>query len=343
MLTSDLFRHVLIQPAEDGADELLIVSGYASPLMAVWHMSKLLELGHDIPISLIVGMTPAGQGINKAQHKDFQKLAKGTKGVTVDGATYSGPFTCYYLVKGNPCHAKVYIWLKDGKPVVAMTGSANYTQNGFGENQFGENQVEAITTTDPEIAKKLYDQLLPNSFACTNNKINQMIAIAEPGVNQTITIAGHNQYRDFDDSQRARLLLLTQRDFVVHSTAGLNWGQRGTRDRNQAYIPIEKRIRNRNFFPPRAEQFTVLTDDGESFIMAVAQDDGKALHSTESNALLGLYFRNRMGLQSGEKIIKDHLRQYGRMTVDFYRIEPGTYLMDFSPHPDWSEPRYLWD
>lgn len=337
MLTSDLFRRVLIQPVEDGADELLIVSGYASPLMVMWHMSELLELGYDIPISLIVGMTPASRGVNKIQHKDFQKLTKGSKGVAVDGTKYRGPFACNYLVKGNPCHAKVYIWLKNGKPVMAMTGSANYTQNGFGENQ-----VEAMTATDPEIAKKLYDQLLPSSSACTDNKINQKITIAEPSINQTITTAERNQYRDFDDSQRARLPLLTAHNHVVHSKAGLNWGQRGARDRNQAYIPIHKRIRDRDFFPPRAEQFTVLTDDGESFIMAVAQDDGKALHSTESNALLGLYFRNRMGLQSGEKITKDHLRQYGRMTVDFYRIEPGTYLMDFSPHPRWSEPEHLW-
>ena len=337
MLTNDLFKRVLIQPVENGANELLVVSGYASPLMAMWHMSELLELGHDVPINLIVGMTPAGQGINKIQHKDFQKLERGVKGITVNGKKYNGPFKCRYLVTGSPCHAKVYIWLKDGKLVMAMTGSANYTQNGFGENQ-----IEAITATDPEIAKKLYDQLLPNSLACTNSKINQKITIAEPSINQAVITTERSKYRDFDDSQRARQSLLKARDNDIHSKAGLNWGQRGTRDRNQAYIPIHKRIRDRDFFPPRAEQFTVLTDDGESFIMAVAQDGGKALHSTESNALLGLYFRNRMGLQSGEKITKEHLRKYGRMTVDFYCIEPGTYLMDFSPNPDWSEPEYLW-
>ena len=337
MLTSDLFRHVLIRPIEDGADELLVVSGYASPLMAMWHMSELLELGYDIPISLIVGMTPAGQGINKVQHKDFQKLTRGAKTIAVDGKEYGGPFTCNYLATGNPCHAKVYIWLKDSKPVVAMTGSANYTQNGFGENQ-----IEAVTATDPELAKELYDQLLPNSLACTDSAINQRVTIAEPGISQKKIITKSSEYRNFDDTQRARLPLLKARDNEVHTKSGLNWGQRGTRDRNQAYIPIPKRIRDRGFFPPRAEQFTVHTDDGESFIMVVAQDEGKGLHSTESNALLGLYFRRRIGLQSGEFVTKDHLRKYGRMTVDFYCIEQGTYLMDFSPSPSWSEPEHLW-
>ena len=337
MLTGNLLQRVLIQPAEDGADELLIVTGYASPLMATWHMSELLELGYDIPISLIVGMTPTGQGINKAQHKGLQDLVGGVKSVTVSGRKYSGPFTCNYLATGNPCHAKVYIWLKNGEPVAAMAGSANYTQNGFGENQ-----IEAVTAADPEIAKQLYDQLLPNSLACTNKAIDQKISIAEAGVSQRKTIKKSSEYRGFDDSQRARLPLLKARDNEVHAKSGLNWGHRATRDRNQAYIPIPKRIRDRGFFPPRAKQFTVHTDDGESFIMVVAQDEGKGLHSTESNALLGLYFRRRIGLQSGEFVTKDHLRAYGRMTVDFYCIEPGTYRMDFSPNPDWSEPESLW-
>ena len=337
MLTESILKRVLIQPAEDGADELLVVSGYASPLMVMWHMSELLELGYNVPISLIVGMTPAGQGVNKAQHKGFQDLVNGVKSVTVDGKGYSGPFACNYLATGNPCHAKVYTWLKDGEPVAAMVGSANYTQNGFGENQ-----MEAMTNTDPKIAKELYDLLLPNSLPCTDSAIGRKIVIAESGINQKRVIKKSSDYRSFDDSQRARLPLLKARDSQVHAKSGLNWGQRTTRNRNQAYIPIPKRIRDRGFFPPRKEKFTVLTDDGESFIMVVAQDEGKGLHSTESNALLGLYFRRRMGLQSGEFVTKDHLRKYGRVTVDFYCIEPGTYLMDFSPNPSWSEPKHLW-
>lgn len=335
MLISDLFRRVLIQPIENGANELLVVSGYASPSMAMRHMSELRRQGHDIPISLIIGMTAGGrEGINKIQHKAFQKLAKG---VTIDGEKYNGPFACSYLVSGDPCHAKVYIWMKDSKPIAAMTGSANYTQNGFGDNQ-----IEAITTTDPSLAKELYDQLLPNSLACTDSEIDQKINITELNINQAATAGEPSEDFDLGYDPKARLPLVKARDHKIHDKAGLNWGQRPNRDPDEAYIPIPKRISKRNFFPPLAEQFTVLTDDGESFIMAVAQAQGKALHSIESNALLGLYFRNRMGLQSGQKVTDAHLREYGRQSVDFYRIEPGTYLMDFSPNPDFSEVEYLW-
>ena len=335
MLTRDLFKHVLIRPVENGANELLVISGYASPSMAMRHMSELRKQGHDIPISLIVGMTAGGrEGINKIQHKAFQKLATG---VTVEGEKYSGPFACNYLVSGHPCHAKVYIWMKDSKPLIALTGSANYTQNGFGGKQ-----IEAVTKVDPATAKALYDELLSSSLACTDSGIDQKINIIEPSINEVTTTGGLNEDFDFGDDPKARLLLVQEHNHKVHDRAGLNWGQRPNRDRNEAYIPISKRIRDRNFFPPLAEQFTVLTDDGESFIMAVAQAQGKALHSIESNALLGLYFRNRMGLQSGEKVTDDHLREYGRLGVDFYRIEPGTYLMDFSPKPDLSEVEHLW-
>ena len=338
MLTSDLFKQVLIQPIENGADELLVVSGYASPAMAMHHMVELQKGKHDIPIGLIVGMTAGGrEGINKIQHKAFQKL---TTGVTVKGKEYNGPFTCNYLVSGDPCHAKIYIWMRDGTPIMALTGSANYTQNGFGGNQ-----IETVTATDPMIAKALYDRLLANCLVCTDNEIDQKIRIAEASIEQVSAATEPSEDLDFEEDQHIILPLLQRHNNKVHDRAGLNWGQRPGRDRNQAYIPIPKRIRDRypDFFPPLAEQFTVLTDDGESFIMAVSQQQEKALETTESNALLGRYFRNRMGLKSGEKVTEDHLREYGRMAVDFYRIEPGTYLMDFSPNPELAEAEYLWD
>ena len=76
----------------------------------------------------------------------------------------------------------------------------------------------------------------------------------------------------------------------------------------------------------------VLTDDGKELICVRAQDNGKAIHTTLNNSLMGTYFRYRLNLPSGAFITKDDLLRHGRTDVDFEKIDEETYLMDFSVH-----------
>ena len=64
----------------------------------------------------------------------------------------------------------------------------------------------------------------------------------------------------------------------------------------------------------------------------MAQQDGKALHTTIDNSELGRYFRKRLGVPSGEFVTHQHLLDYGRHDVGFYRIDSETYQMDFEPN-----------
>ena len=49
-----------------------------------------------------------------------------------------------------------------------------------------------------------------------------------------------------------------------------------------------------------------------------------------SNALLGEYFRNRLGLANGAYVTAADLRSYGRTDVTFIKIDEEHYYMDFS-------------
>ena len=311
MLVDNLFQSMLIKPAVDGADELLIVSGYATSSMAMRHISQLTENNLDVPISLVVGMAPLG-AVNKPHHKGFQNLAKGA---SVNGAPYNSPFSCLYLVKGEPCHSKVFVWNKNGQPIKAFAGSANYTLTGFGKGQ-----IESVGVVDPQTAFLFYKEIAKKSKSCVSSEIESLVRIADP-----------SPYNEIKSEDKITLPLTTKGE--VPTTSGLNWGQRPGRNRDQAYLSLPAEVRRTGFFPGRGQPFTVLTDDGKSFIMWRMQDEGKALHTPESNALLGRYFRDRMGLQSGAFVTKEHLLFYGRLDVDFYKIEPETYLMDFSPNP----------
>ena len=302
MLFEDLFQKILIEPAEDGATELMIVSGYATASMADRHLRKLAErLDNEIRIQLVYGMA-FSDGVSLTDDSMFKRLE----------SEFS--FSCFYQVEPFPVHSKVYVWLLDGKPQNAFVGSANYTQGGFLGNY---KYREVMAEVNPYIAFDYCSRILNGSLEITHDDIEGRITIVDPLSEQV--------QRSMDS---VNLSLISQGE--VPDRSGLNWGQRPGRDHDQAYIPIPQRIARAGFFPERTVRFTVCTDDGISFIGTVAQDNNKALHSTEDNTIIGRYFRRRLGVESGVKVVKEHLDNYGRTDVTFWKIDDETFYMDFS-------------
>ena len=77
-----------------------------------------------------------------------------------------------------------------------------------------------------------------------------------------------------------------------------------------------------------------MADDNQIIQCVRAQDGDKAVHTPNDNALLGRYFRMRLGVASGALITIKDLERYGRTTVDFYKIDDENFFMDFSrPSP----------
>ena len=305
----DLFEQILIAPAKESpGGRLLIVSGYASANMADRHMSVLRKEGLNISVSLIVGMARS-HGIKKAQHLAFKKL--------IEENPYRIDFECLYTYQGNPVHAKTYLWIgNDGSLRRAFCGSANYTMTGFSRRQ-----IEAMSPMNPVSAKTFYTRIHQLSASCLEDTIDEVVPLirsADPT----------------EQEESVTLPLLITRTGETHKRAGLNWGQRPSRDPDQAYIPVPSNIQRSGFFPRRGEQFTVLTDDGYSFIFVRAQDSGKALETTLDNSELGAYLRQRIGVDSGEYVTRQHLLDYGRIDVEFIKIDSETYIMDFRPNLD---------
>lgn len=324
MLTDDLFQKVLIAPAQDKSiNRLQIVSGFATASMADRHMKALREsIGRAFHIDLIIGMAHR-MGMQKTHHYEMQKLAREN--------AYRVDFSCRYIAQGRSVHAKTYCWLADDTPKLAFTGSANYTQNAFSTAQ-----IEAMVADNPEQVTDFYQSMMPNTVDCLSADVTDTILLTEKqnmniqrGRAGTVDTPQPDSQDDQDSQKPITLSLLVQRTGETPERSGINWGQRQGRDKDQAYIPIPAPIASGDFFPPRPQTFTVLTDDGESFIMVRAQDNQKALHTTQSNALLGFYLRQRMGLPSGIYVTRQHLEDYGRSDVSFTKIDDETYLMDF--------------
>ncbi len=327
MITSELFQKVLINPVNNGSNELLIATGYATSAMAFHHLEELKNLGFDqVKVKLIIGMCSA-DGISLSNHRGFKQIMS---------SDFQDIFECSYRNNNPPFHTKLYIWLNNGTPTECFLGSANYTQTAFNERI----QKEALTQCDPEQAIAYYNQLIDNSIYCTHPdsentiqiyndryirrrareraevQINEAIAQTQPEINaaETITIS------------------LLANDGTLPAKSGLNWGQRPElhREPNQAYIRLPSTIYTTDFFPPRGAHFTVLTDDNKVLICSRAQENGKAIHTPHNNSLIGEYFRNRLGLANGAFVTIEDLQRYGRTDITFYKIDEESYLMDFS-------------
>lgn len=323
MITANLFGEVLIKPIAEGADKLLIVSGYATSAMAFHHLEEIKQTKKIVDIELIVGMT-VQDGLSLANHRGFQKLSAET-----------AHFQCSYLGKRPAVHSKVYLWLKDNSPLTGFTGSANYTQNSFLRVQ-----REALSECDAKAALEYFCSLAPDTIYCDHPETEDFVQIYRERQKllksrKQADAEREEQLEEVSDLENLSALKKVCVSFLSRNgdlpqTSGLNWGQREGREPNQAYIKLPAEVYHTDFFPERTIHFTVLTDDNRVLVCTRAQDNGKAIHTPHNNSLLGEYFRNRLGVPNGGAVQTSHLTAYGRHDVCFYKIDDETYFMDFS-------------
>lgn len=323
ILKNDLFEKILLEPAQE-CDELRIVSGFSTPSMVVHNLLEIEERfdKKDLKIQLIIGMTPTVSGISKTHHKNFTKLANNRRN-----------FVCSYIKPdANPIHTKLYTWLKNGIPEKAFLASANYTINAFKKEQ-----DEIATECDPRQALEYFNSKIPLSLYCTCDEAEEMVR--EDVVRQNRIIVRENSNDDqqpvivgsgIEGQDWVMLPLFSERENRIHEHSGLNWGQRDGRNPNQAYIPVPVNVRNANFFPPRGQPFSVLTSDGFPFVCVIAQDGGKAIHTTNNNSEIGEYFRRRLGVPLGTPITLGDLDKFGNRYVKFTKINEEEYYMEFN-------------
>ncbi len=322
MSAGGLFNEVLIKPAKEGCNNLYIVSGYGTAAMAFHHLGTLKEAGLKVNIELILGMCPK-DGLSESNHRGFLHLMENE---------FKDAFKCSYVVNPPPVHSKVYAWFKDDKPMFGFIGSANYTQTGFSSRQ-----KEAMAKCSAEDCFRYYESLYEQTIYCNHIDAGDIVRI----------------YNDLTYERLLRQKIIKEdevpEDFVLHglphvkvslldnegnlpNRSGLNWGQRPElhREPNQGYIRLPADVYKSSFFPDVGEHFTVHTDDDKVLICSRAQQNGKAIHTPHNNSLIGMYFRNRLSLQSGKLVTEEHLLKYGRTDIDFYRIDDETYFMDFT-------------
>ena len=143
IIEENLFEKVLLEPAKElqGFKDvsLDIVSGNVTEDMAKEHMDALHT--NETPVSrirVVAGMLETGGWRESTLRRLEMKI--------VESNLYGG-IDFNVRISGLPYHAKAYVWLAGGNPLVAFLGSANYTLQGFGRKK--TRQIEAMVDCIP--------------------------------------------------------------------------------------------------------------------------------------------------------------------------------------------------
>lgn len=319
MITADIAETVLFSPLQNDVNELYIIAGYATPTMLSWYIENLYRRTQvPIRIILMIGMVPF-DGISASVHEGFIQLIRGEKPQEIE------KIECSYIFDAPAVHANVFLWAKDGAPVLAYAGSADFVQSAF----VGSHRQEVLMECSPAEAMDYYESLTGRSIYAHHNEVEEYVAIypRHPILDRENALG--KEFNAMPEYERVTLSLVT-RSGEPGQQSGLNWGQRPRRNPNEAYIPLPSRIARRGFFPLEGRHFAAVTDDRHQLILRVEQQSDKAITTPLRNSDLGEYFRNRLGLPNGAFVTRADLDRYGRTDVVFLKLDEETYYMDFS-------------
>lgn len=344
--TSSFDEPILFGPARiecrNQCNSLKIITAFTDCERISTHMIALSEgmkngrFVKGLAVEIILGMTKTS--LSQKKHEDICRLI-GFLNSSKDMPNVS----CRYIVNGPEVHSKIYLWGKStrvegNKPQIAFCGSLNYTMNAYYKRR------ESVASCNPVDAYLYYEELLGDTMDCFNPEVSEKL--------RNVINNGPEFFEEPDNSENDYLSYdrITPVDTITVSLlksdgsdtgygSGINWGIRknGTkRNPNQAYIPYNRQDKKEGFFPDRINpddencpMFRVITKDFGAFHMRMAQQNNKALHSVESNAILGEWIRKRIGAPSGGYVTKQMLELYGKTAVTFRKYSDGTYLIDF--------------
>ena len=307
--SESIVEKILFEPVLAGANRLCITTAHATPSMASWLLTTYDErdMG-EVSIELVIESV-VDDGIDYNSHEGFKELQKEYSG------NGRGKFTCSYLYQPPTSKKNSFIWLHDENPIQAFNCSYDFTQASLLRTRRGSMNARVAA-----YAYMLYGKTVDRTIYCNHSEVEDYVVIKP--TDSPLSTGGNSL-------ENCVLSFLT-RTGEPGTKSGLNWGQRNKRNRNEAYIPLPSKVAKSGFFPLNKQHFLVVTDDHHTLQLRVEQQNDKAITTPSSNALLGEYFRNRLGLANGAYVNSDDLKSYGRTDVTFYKIDDEQYYMDFS-------------
>ena len=326
--SSNLEEIVSSRQNDNGADELLVQGGYATPLM----VSRLRNLT-DIKLTIIYGCQKEDQR-RKQNHETF---------LTQDHSNVDVYF------QHNYCHAKIYCWLRNSQVVDVLSGSANFSEKGL-TNENSEILFE-VNKDDYEKTYLFIKNNLENSTLCKDYIIDsdykENIYLEDNGENNkkvnNFEVIQHNP-------PKIKLFLHNSKDSRYTRISGYGHTKSHTNE-NDGELSISKKLIDNlpKFFPNDGTNIMLGRGtgayakkklpnaifkfrDGKTLDMSFeggVNGKFKNIRSFGDNSKLGLYLREKVGIKSGEEFTKEIFDKYGRDYLEITYLGEGLYEVDF--------------
>ena len=335
---SGLEKKILENHLNYDADELIILSGYISPVPIASLSRKPLK-------SKIIW------GTLKEDKRSFSVgIHKIYKMITSDSTSNSEVF-----YKKSYDHSKIYCWLKDGQPVQILAGSANFTNRGLrGHNRESLFDVDASKYT--EVHKYLKSALSDSSLCTSPATPTPTPSIISSTSKSAIPVSSSTLDQVLSVSPPSAEIYLGGNGRKMYPSSGLNWGHGKAKNRiedGELRLRI-KLVRDQipSLFPNNgininyaksqshrnaSKNAEIVFDDGhvmDASFEGYNKNNGKSyfkqLSSFPDKKAFGIYFRDRLGLPHNHKITDGDLKKYGRETITLTLISEGLYEADFS-------------
>lgn len=128
---------------------------------------------------------------------------------------------CSYIYDAPAVHSNLFIWAKDGSPVLAFAGSANFVQSSF----VGKHRQEVMNECNPQEALEYYQSLIDRSIYAHHAEIEEYVVIhpAHAILDLENELIEGVDLLSQDGYQTVTLSLIT-RAGEPGRHSGLNWG-----------------------------------------------------------------------------------------------------------------------
>ena len=311
MIYQDIMQAVLLKPASEGATNLRIVSGYASPAMLENHLRQLKQAKLSVGIHLTVGMT---KGTLDAQDR------RGYQDVVAADWGGSRVLGVRVISKGSQVHSKVYVWDGPAGYHKAFAGSANYSVSAMVEENTREVCAEVDWSEADQYVRECEGNARSVIYSSGDRKKwrDQELALSNAMPEESSIL--------WDQSVDIPLLVRRAGRLEVPAKSGVNWGQRDGREPNQAYLSLSSK--SQDFFPAPPTRFMVYTRRHGGFVAVRAQAEGKALQSSTNNSTLGIMLRNAVGVGLGAFVKTEDVIKAGLQSIRCYKMVSGDYFLD---------------
>lgn len=328
--TKNLDDEIINRHKKNDADQLLFLAGYLGPY-PVQKLSTSLSAS-KIKCDIIYGCFKSAN-VTNAYHKVYKNITLKT--------------TTNVFYKNTYNHSKLYMWIKNKKPIEAIGGSANFSSNGLYKDE-SETLFDIPNLEFPKL-HLLLKNALKDSLICTKVTLPPLTPTALKMTSST------HRFTVLSTSPPQGKIFLGDKLNHVHDRGALNWGHgKAHVGKDCAYIPVLSTMIEQlpNLFPQNGINSHAGKGQGFRSSTHIAEalfDDGilmqlsfegiqtvngekciKQITSYPEKNILGRYIRKRLGLNPYDKIEYEHLKNYGRDDITITRVGAGLYEFDFS-------------